>query len=152
TSNPERMLEQLRGQASERKLRPFSCACCRRIEQRLPDARSRAALNVIERCADGKGRREELETAILMVELAELHASGVARAAARAVATAWATPEHSRSAAAKAAINPHHERKVHADLLREIFGNPFRTQPIDASWLCWNDGCVERIARAIYDE
>lgn len=38
-----------------------------------------------------------------------------------------------------------------ADLVREIFGNPFRPATVDPSWLAWNDGAVPRIARAIYD-
>jgi hypothetical protein len=44
------------------------------------------------------------------------------------------------------------ERQVQADLLREIFGNPFRTVAIDDACLHWNDGTVPRLARVIYDE
>jgi hypothetical protein len=150
TSNPELMLEQLRGEATERKLRLFACACCRRT--RLHDKRIRDALDVIERCADGQGSMRKVKAAIATVELEELRASGAARAAARAVATASATPEHSRSAAAEASPNPRTERAEQAELLREIFGNPFRPQPIDAAWLGWNGGCVARISRTIYDE
>jgi hypothetical protein len=39
-----------------------------------------------------------------------------------------------------------------ADLLREVFGNPFRRVGVRAAGLAWNDGCVERIAQRIYDE
>jgi hypothetical protein len=37
-----------------------------------------------------------------------------------------------------------------ADLVREVFGNPFRPVPVDAAWLAWQDGTVARMARAIY--
>src|SRR5262249_44692480 len=39
-----------------------------------------------------------------------------------------------------------------ADLLRAIFGNPFRPVAIDPSWLSWNGGTLPEMARAIYDE
>ena len=45
------------------------------------------------------------------------------------------------------------ERAEHANLLRDIFGNPFATpRPIQAAWLRWNDGTVLRIATGIYEE
>jgi hypothetical protein len=43
-------------------------------------------------------------------------------------------------------------RKVQGDLLREIFGNPFRAAlAIDASLLRWNDGLIPRLAAAAYE-
>jgi hypothetical protein len=44
------------------------------------------------------------------------------------------------------------ERRAQCDLLRDLFGNPFRPAAIEPSWLEWNDRCVTRLARAIYDE
>jgi hypothetical protein len=45
------------------------------------------------------------------------------------------------------------EKQIQADLLRDIFGNPFRSRPaINQSWLAWGDGTVPKLARAIYDE
>ena len=37
------------------------------------------------------------------------------------------------------------------DLVREIFGNPSRPVHVEESWLRWNDGCVVKLARGIYD-
>jgi hypothetical protein len=39
-----------------------------------------------------------------------------------------------------------------AALLRDIVGNPFQVVTIDPAWLRWNTGCVEQIARGIYDD
>src|SRR5205823_980698 len=58
-TDPNLMLRGLAGRVSERKLRLFGAACCRRIWHLLPDRRSRAAVEVAERYADGLADERE---------------------------------------------------------------------------------------------
>src|SRR5262249_23701792 len=43
------------------------------------------------------------------------------------------------------------ERAAQCDLLREIFGNPFRPAAIDPLWQTLNDAATVRLARSSYD-
>ncbi len=43
-------------------------------------------------------------------------------------------------------------RKAVADLLRDIFGNPFRSLAVVPSWLDWHGRTILRIAQGIYDD
>jgi hypothetical protein len=57
-TEPEEMLDFLRGKASARKLRLFAIACCRRIWGHIRDERSRAAVEFAEHFAEvGLSRR-----------------------------------------------------------------------------------------------
>jgi hypothetical protein len=74
-----------------------------------------------------------------------ISATRTARAAARA-------DESLRDEDAVAAIEP--IRRLHTldavELVREIFGNPFRPVTIDPSWLRWKEDIVPKMARVIY--
>jgi hypothetical protein len=63
-THPRSMLEFLRGKASDRKLRLFACACCRRTWNLLRDVRSQQAIEIAERYADGLAGEEELRAAL----------------------------------------------------------------------------------------
>src|SRR6516162_11442846 len=65
STDPKKMLEFLRGNASKRKLRLFACGFCRQFWHLLTDKRSQRAVEVAERYADGEGTDEQLRIAQL---------------------------------------------------------------------------------------
>ena len=153
---PGSMLTHLRT-ASARKLRLFVCACCRRVWHLLPDKRSRQAVEAAEQWADGLISWKALNEAQWYAERARKGPRGpgypnAPRAAAQAaiprkswvVNTAWCC----RVAAGWGA----EEEQAQCDLLRDIFGIPWRPVAIDLSWLAWQANTVVQLAQAIYDE
>lgn len=247
-AEPSRMLESLRGEASDRKLRLFAVACCRRISWLLTHQAGRDAFEVAERYADRQAPVEErlaaFRTAVKeaalwtnccsTVENAIAYAAGaaafvlakeetvedeaaaagasdvviMARAIHREIA--WHTPamivaldaasavgaaviafldEEDRLAAgeqadyleaeiqnltaglayakamgfSRSAAVPtdrmvaaeearRAEGRSQCDLLRCIFGNPFRDVGVDASWLARNEGTIVKLADYMYRE
>jgi hypothetical protein len=63
--DPHEMLDYLleHTRLTDRKLRLFACACCRRIWQLLKDPRSRTAVEVAEAYTDGRASPEDLSNA-----------------------------------------------------------------------------------------
>jgi len=59
-TNPHKMLKFLKGKVSDRKLRLFGCACCRRAWNFITDQTIRNVVDCVERFADGLADREEL--------------------------------------------------------------------------------------------
>jgi hypothetical protein len=177
-TDPTPMLEFLRSKAGDRKLRLFAVACCRRFLPLIRDPRVGEALEVAERFADGLVGDEERSDARKAAQQAaqvrgvtarpdapkwERRAASLAyyAAARRAMEAAWNVPllaveVRGWRAGGSNACNwqaiKADEGVIHTDLLRDIFGNPFRSVPIDPSWLTWNGGTIPRLAEAIYDE
>lgn len=69
-NEPKLMLEYLRGKSTERKLRLFAVASCRMIWTLLKDKRSRHAVDVAERFADGLADLAELDASHAAAEKA----------------------------------------------------------------------------------
>lgn len=117
---------------SERKRRLFACACCRRIWERLHDDRSRRAVEIAERLADGKVQPDEVRTATVQAGgvASSLLSQGDLEAGAAAKACLDCLRADARSAAERASVSNFRsrfrERRAQAEILREIIGNPFR--------------------------
>jgi hypothetical protein len=151
------MLESLRNTASERKLRLFASACCRRIWHLLTDGRCREAVEVAERFADGITTDGELDEARAAVGRINVFARGVTffdRCFIRAAG--WAVNQYAMNAAAmaaeSAAVAPAesgpNEPVAQASLICDIFGNPFRPLTFDSAWRTTD---VLALARGIYE-
>jgi len=161
---PESMLLSLRGKASNRKLRLFAVACCRRIAPLFTDERSRAVLKVAENYADGlvgdktlaraAGRNYEFIRGEPVHTPARV-AAAVANASAgpSAWAAAWNVVSESRRALQLAgAKKDGGEARAQAELLRHVLGNPMRPAVLSPAWLVWNGGTVLKMAHTIYNE
>jgi hypothetical protein len=171
-TDPMPMLEDLRGKASERKLRLFACACCRRIWREIGHYSGRHAVVVSERYADGladdtdlarANRRlpdfigrfgDEVFRVVDKVSLTRSHTFGypdppiswLADVSYWATAVAW----YARRDGEYVSVC---ERVAQASLLRDIFGPlPFRPVAIDPAWLAWKHGTVPAVARRVYED
>jgi hypothetical protein len=125
-ADPQRLLEFLRGKASERKLRLFACGCVRRMWRYL-DASARQLVEVEEAVADG---------------------------ASRAADPDWPPPSHwlrgpSAWEAAGYAIrtSTRYEQQARAGLVRDVFGQLFYQRAPANDWL---NATVMKLAQGIY--
>jgi hypothetical protein len=202
---PDKMLKRARFRSYPRKSRLFGVACCRRIWHHLVDDRSRHAVEVAERYADGAASDEELRLATdaaheahrEMFEVLGKVGSCLEWAAAYAADPnpsfcaknmSWMA-SHPRCLEVRRprpgdgdiihlipctvtrrdrfrarllgrwkvtrlteAVATGAEKDIQAELIRCIFGNPFRPATVDPSWLTWNAGMVVQLAEIIYTE
>jgi hypothetical protein len=181
-SDPQKMLEWLRhaGTASDRKLRLFAVACCRRIWPLLMDEQSRRAVEAAELYAEGQMPRTQLES---VWDAAGVGSAGHAVDGAAADDALWGAEWAARNAAevtrdarlseqlreelGKGAVVSEGwpafkawmdrrealhsgERAAQAALLRCLFGNPSR--PSAPPDPAWLTVEAVTLARAIYDK
>jgi hypothetical protein len=154
--------------AGRRKFRLLACAYCRRIWHLMQDAEHREIVEFAERVAEGDATMEDLTEAYRRMRkataalrghrsmvgetvrgVAERTASdGVRRACGHAafLMADSLLPESRSIEQLKAGCAV--EEATHGDMLRHVFGDPFRPVTLDDGWLT---PAVLALARAAYD-
>jgi hypothetical protein len=178
SGDQRRMLDLMGGWASERKLRLLAAACCRQVWQLITNPEWRQAVEAAELYADGAAAA--FERMRELAPLGGSWVNGIEGWVTQEVSYATATPaERARwdawvgDAATAAAAHVgalkearrglsgwegvwarrlRVERRAVADLLRCVFGNPFRPITAEPSWLAWNDVTVPKLAQTAYDD
>ena len=156
--DPLPLLWFLKGRASDRKLRLFACACCRRLWPLLPDPANRALVAAVEDRPDGTRDDPDLWAAIEASSRREREWTGdwgylavkyLGRTYYKvgpfdgAVAVAQHVVSRVRQSGDAAA-----ERAAQAGLVRDVFGHPFGPVAFDPGW---RTADVVGLARGIYD-
>lgn len=170
------------GKKGKRKRRLFACTCCRRAWHLLPEGIFRDTIQLVECVAEGCNQPIELKAvhehlrqlrigeilprrprapgAVAAFEAVRSLVRGEEGKAATLISYALAEEkfwsDHSgalnlQSAKVFNALKEAESSKQ-ALLLRDIFGNPYRTISVATRCLSWNDRIVPRLAQAIYDE
>ena len=147
---------------SDRKLRLFACACCRHSDVLLPEPTDERDVLVVETAEAWADSGIEPDT------LPRVYCFGAGWCVYRDAASA--AREWARNSGRGDGAIPKPE--LMADILRDIFGNPWRQvairddiegecfvvedrekwSVIERSTLLWHDHTIPRLAQAIYDE
>ena len=175
-TDPGKMLECLRGRASDRKRRLFAAARCRLFRPHWDDLWPiREAVDAAEQLSDGlspAGRLTRLhrpwEDFIRDVSWGTMDPTGGSTVLfphylGQLLVQAVSSPDAGSAARGVLYMDLQsyfdgswkdgpRERRAECQLLREVFGNPFRPVTTDPAWLAWNNGAAVKLAQAAYDQ
>jgi hypothetical protein len=151
-----KMWELLSDRASERKLKLLACTCCRSLPTYLESEPDRNGLVLTERDVDGLARDEEFERLVNEVWDIRWYRRDGWNAAHRAITEtvegAWDALNVAEASEEEQVRGRDQAYAKLAQVVREIFGNPFRPIIIPPTILAWNDATVVRLAQAAYEE
>ena len=158
-ADPEPMLKFLRAKVSDRKMRLFAVACCYQVWHLLIDIENRTAVEMAEVFADGGLAAEGLlRFHNEAYPLYEQYTGELWHAARSASSSAWYFLEDNLQQGSAFFATSNCLRDVLEisgysvaclQLLRDIFGNPFRPVSLDP---CWRTETVVALAGGIYAE
>jgi hypothetical protein len=170
SAKPIPMLRFLRDRASDRKLRLFAVACCRRIRDLLPDDRCRSALETAERFADGEAslvalqeaRRQAIFSYDSYPDYESDRFTGRESAAAAIAGACWTESPGQFLGLRDVVGNCYGLGRLSTGWrnggriewirqcrdIRDVFGNPFRTLTLVPAWFTPE---VITIANSMYD-
>ena len=176
SADPAPLLDHVAVHGSARKLRRCAVACARRSFALLSSHDSREAIEAAERHADGEGgaaalaaveqaaARAAMEEGFFLMPAAAAAACAAVASPAEALRTVFqayrqkairdavyhcALPREEVEAVATATAEEH---DLQCELLYEVFGNPYRPVTLEPHVSRWNNSCVVKLARVIYDE
>jgi hypothetical protein len=145
-TDPRPMLARRR--ASDRKMRLFMVAYCRRVWHLLQD-KHRAVIEVAERYADDPALAEEMAAKVEATNDFFYVRWLADRPVRRFLTLAWTVAEE---VSGKHFDVSFEELRVQTDLIRDIVGNPFRPPPpTEPFLLTWRDAIIPRAAQAAYN-
>ena len=155
-AQPEQIFRSMQAGGSVRKRRLFAVACCRLVFDWLIDNRSREAVNVAESFADGVASFHQLDRAYDHAFRAQGVVGGEPARAATRVALERLTDADLSDLSARIALSFGAQggtewcecRKLQADIVRDIFGNPFRPVTFSPDWCT---GAAVALARTMYE-
>ena len=162
-ADPEPLLRWLRNRPSDRKLRLFAVACCRRLWDQITDDRVRKAIEAAEQHAEGQLPAEHHGPAVGEVFRAWKDSGEDGQRPSR-VGHHLAGAGHdtictyrdhilracreTQAAARLSLPGGESEAAIQAALLRDILGNPFRPVILDPDW---RTSTVLALAREMYE-
>jgi hypothetical protein len=158
----QKSLRATRTKKGRRQLRLFGCGCCRLIWPYLTNVQATRAVEVAEQFADGSAGKSELEKAMRALQPATMGGympNDPGAQARTAACMAIETVSAQALVAAEGMLmfplplagyrgSSNEANALIADLLRDIFGNPFRKEAFDKKWR--TDTAVS-LARQMYE-
>jgi hypothetical protein len=159
---PADLLGLLSDRASPRKWRLFACGCCRRVWSHLRDRTMRACVEIAEDYADGLASEQALAEACRQGWETWSNWPRMDQFTFKAIsAAAWVTKPVvdaeiagtvlQCSLSAECLLEPEEALRDRCDLIRDVFGNPFRPLTALAEPSSIPES-VRELAESIYDE